>query len=72
VLELVNDDPWDPHCAILPSNGDKQWMWLPIYSRGTATLNLDGPGSYWFPLAHRQQRGPRPARRDHRAGRRPA
>ena len=59
VLELVNDDPWDPHCAILPSNGDKQWMWLPIYSRGTATINLDGPGSYWFssPIGNNEGRG---------------
>lgn len=47
VLELVNDDP-SPHCAVLPSNGDKQWIWLPVHSRGTATLNLDGPGYYWF------------------------
>ncbi len=47
-IELFNDDPYTPHCAVLPSNGDKQWMWLPIYSRGTATLNLDGPGYYSF------------------------
>jgi PQQ system protein len=58
-LELVNDDPYDPHCGILPSNGDKQWIWLPIYSRGTATLNLDGPGLYWFgsALANNEGRG---------------
>jgi PQQ system protein len=23
-------------------------MWLPVYSRGRVTLNLDGPGQYWF------------------------
>jgi PQQ system protein len=58
-LELVNDDPYDPHCAILPSNGDKQWIWLPIYSRGTATVSLDGPGLYWFgsALANNEGRG---------------
>ncbi len=58
-LELINDDPYDPHCAVLPSNGDKQWIWLPIYSRGKATLNLDGPGYYWFssPIGNNEGRG---------------
>jgi PQQ system protein len=46
-LELANDDT-NTHCAHLPSNGDNKWMWLPVYSRGTTTLNLDGPGYYWF------------------------
>jgi PQQ system protein len=46
-LTLVNDDT-NTHCAHLPSNGDNKWMWLPVYSRGKVTLNLDGPGYYWF------------------------
>lgn len=46
-LELFNDDT-NTHCALLPSNGDYQWVWLPNYSRGTATLHLDGPGYYWY------------------------
>ncbi len=46
-IEFFNDDE-NTHCALLPSNGDKQWIWLPVYSRGTVTLNLDGPGYYWF------------------------
>jgi PQQ system protein len=46
-LELVNDD-LNTHCALLPSNGDQQFLWLPNNSRGTASLNLDGPGCYWF------------------------
>lgn len=46
-LTLINDDT-NTHCAHLPSNGDNKWMWLPVYSRGTVTLNLDGPGYYWF------------------------
>lgn len=46
-LELTNDDR-NTHCALLPSNGDNKWMWLPIYSRGKVTLSLDGPGHYWF------------------------
>jgi PQQ system protein len=46
-LELVNDDQ-NTHCALLPSNGDNQFLWLPNNSRGTASLKLDGPGCYWF------------------------
>jgi PQQ system protein len=46
-LELVNDDQ-NTHCALLPSNGDNQFLWLPNNSRGTANLELDGPGCYWF------------------------
>lgn len=46
-LELVNDDQ-NTHCAMLPSNGENLWIWLPVYSRGSVTLNLDGPGYYWF------------------------
>lgn len=46
-LEIVNDDT-NTHCANMPSNGDNKWMWLPVYSRGRVTLNLDGPGQYWF------------------------
>jgi PQQ system protein len=58
-VELFNDDPHIHHAAVLPSNGDKQWVWLPIYSRGKATINLDGPGYYWFasPLANNDGRG---------------
>ena len=46
-LELINDDK-NTHCALLPSNGDSQFIWLVNQSRGTATLNLDGPGYYWY------------------------
>ena len=46
-LELVIDDQ-NTHCALLPSNGDQQFIWLPNNSRGTASLELDGPGCYWF------------------------
>jgi PQQ system protein len=57
-LELFNDDG-SIHCAMLPSNGDKQWIWLPVYSRATASLNLDGPGYYWFssPIGNDEGRG---------------
>jgi PQQ system protein len=57
-LELVNDD-LNTHCALLPSNGDSQFIWLVYHSRGTATLNLDGPGYYWFasPTGNDEGRG---------------
>ena len=46
-IELTNDDT-NTHCALLSSNGDKQWIWLPVFSKGKVTLDLDGPGYYWF------------------------
>lgn len=46
-LELVNDDK-NTHCAVLPSNGDQQFIWLVNHSKGKANLNLDGPGYYWY------------------------
>ncbi|WP_046469298.1 MSMEG_3727 family PQQ-associated protein [Allosalinactinospora lopnorensis] len=57
-VELVNDDE-NTHCALLPSNGDEQFIWLPNHSRGTASLNLDGPGYYWFssPIGNDEGRG---------------
>ena len=57
-LEVVNDDD-NTHCALFPSNGDSQFIWLPNHSRGTARLNLDGPGYYWFssPIGNDEGRG---------------
>lgn len=57
-LEITNDDE-NTHCALLPSNGDQQFLWLPNFSRGTATLRLDGPGYYWFssPIGNDEGRG---------------
>ena len=46
-LELINDDK-NTHCAVLPSNGDYKFIWLVNHSKGTATLELDGPGYYWY------------------------
>lgn len=46
-LEIINDDN-NTHSVLLPSNGDFQFLWLVNYSRGTARLNLDGPGYYWY------------------------
>jgi PQQ system protein len=57
-LELINDD-MNTHCALLPSNGDSQFIWLVNHSRGTATLHLDGPGYYWYgsPTGNDEGRG---------------
>lgn len=57
-LELVNDD-LNTHCALLPSNGDSQFLWMVNHSRGTATLKLDGPGYYWYgsPTGNDEGRG---------------
>lgn len=57
-LELLNDD-LNTHCALLPSNGDKKFIWLVNHSRGMASLNLDGPGYYWFgsPTGNDEGRG---------------
>jgi PQQ system protein len=46
-LELINDDK-NTHCAVLPCNGDYKFIWLVNHSRGRATLELDGPGYYWY------------------------
>ena len=57
-LELINDD-MNTHCALMPSNGDSQFIWLVNHSRGTATLDLDGPGYYWYssPTGNDEGRG---------------
>jgi PQQ system protein len=57
-LELINDD-LNTHCALLPNNGDRKFIWLVNHSRGRATLNLDGPGYYWYssPTGNDEGRG---------------
>ena len=46
-IEFTNDDK-NTHCAVLPSNGDYQFIWLVNHSKGKAILTLDGPGYYWY------------------------
>lgn len=46
-IEFFNDDA-NTHCALVPSNGDSKWIWLPNYTTGTVNINLDGPGYYWY------------------------
>ena len=57
-IEVTNDDQ-NTHGALFPSNGDSQWLWMPVYSRGTVSLSLDGPGYYWFssPIGNDEGRG---------------
>ena len=46
-LDIYNDDN-NTHCAVFPSNGHSQFIWLVNHSHGTAPLELDGPGQYWY------------------------
>ena len=46
-LTLINDDK-NTHCAVLPHNGDPKIIWLVNHSKGTATLELGGPGTYYY------------------------
>jgi PQQ system protein len=57
-LTVINDDK-NTHCALLPSNGDRKFIWLVNHSKGRATLNLDGPGYYWYssPTGNDEGRG---------------
>jgi PQQ system protein len=57
-LEIINDD-LNTHCALLPSNGDRKFIWLVNHSKGRASLNLDGPGYYWYssPTGNDEGRG---------------
>ena len=70
-LELINDDK-NTHCAVLPSNGDYKFIWLVNHSRGTATLELDGPGYYWYGSRTGNDEGRGLTGRDRRGRRRPA
>jgi len=55
-LTLINDDK-NTHCAVLPSNGDSQFIWLVNHSKGTASINLDGPGTYYYSSASGNDEG---------------
>ena len=58
-VEFFNDDGISIHAAIMPSNGDKQYLPLPIHTKGRAKVRLDAPGYYWFgcPVANHVGRG---------------
>jgi len=57
-LEFDNQDQ-TIHMALLPSNGGKRLLYLPIHRRGTVKVTLDQPGLYWFgcPVANHAGRG---------------
>ncbi|MDN5919489.1 MAG: copper oxidase [Pseudonocardia sp.] len=57
-LTIINDDR-NTHACLLPSNGDKQFIGLLNHSKGSATLELDGPGCYWYgsPAGNDEGRG---------------
>ncbi|MBN9102430.1 MAG: copper oxidase [Pseudonocardia sp.] len=46
-LTLINDDK-NTHCAVLPNNGDPKIIWLVNHAKGTASLELAGPGTYYY------------------------
>ena len=46
-LTIINDDK-NTHCSVLPNIGDNLVIWMVNHSKGTATLNLQGPGIYWY------------------------
>lgn len=58
-LELHNGDPYSPHAAILPSEGGRQLITLPVHTGGRVRLRLDQPGLYAFdcPVANHAGRG---------------
>jgi PQQ system protein len=66
----INPDElaWDPSILVMPHGGDidlelinddRKFIWLVNHSRGRASLNLDGPGYYWFssPTGNDEGRG---------------
>ncbi|OLT41278.1 copper oxidase [Saccharomonospora sp. CUA-673] len=57
-LTIINDDK-NTHACLLPSNGDKKFIGLLNHSKGRATLELDGPGYYWYgsPAGNDEGRG---------------
>lgn len=57
-LTIINDDK-NTHACLLPNNGDHKFIWLVNHSKGRATINLDGPGYYWYssPAGNDEGRG---------------
>lgn len=57
-ITVINDDR-NTHACLLPSNGDKKFLGLLNHSKGRATIELDGPGYYWYgsPAGNDEGRG---------------
>jgi len=59
-LELIFHNPDDlHHAALMPSNGDRQVLQLPIHASGAVRIRLDQPGYHWFgcPVGNHAGRG---------------
>ena len=58
-IDFLNDDDISTHAAIVPSDGDKQYLALPIHTKGRAKIRLAAPGYYWFgcPVGNHVGRG---------------
>jgi PQQ system protein len=58
-INFFNDDDISTHAAVVPSDGDKQYLPLPIHTKGRAKVRLGAPGYYWFgcPVANHVGRG---------------
>lgn len=57
-IDVANDDEVF-HIALVPSNGGRQVLELPVRTRGKVRVRLDQPGLYWFgcPVANHAGRG---------------
>lgn len=57
-LEFSNEDQ-TLHMALLPSNGQRQLLHLPMHQAGRVRIRLDEPGLYWFgcPVSNHAGRG---------------
>ena len=57
-LEFSNEDQ-TLHMALLPSNGQRQLLHLPMRQAGRVRIRLDEPGLYWFgcPVSNHAGRG---------------
>jgi len=57
-LTIINDDK-NTHACLLPHNGGPKFLGLLNHSNGRATINLDGPGYYWYssPAGNDEGRG---------------
>ena len=57
-LDFANQDDVF-HIALVPSNGNRQVVELPVHKRGKVRVKLDQPGLYWFgcPVANHAGRG---------------
>lgn len=57
-LEFSNDDVVT-HAVMMPSNGEREVLFLPVRQAGKVLVKLDQPGLYWFgcPISNHAGRG---------------